>query len=122
MPVTVPVPALELTTMVEKPSVLPMLLPVTFPTLNRPSELPSIIPIKPVVVPVPVEAVVWLIFETTFPWMLVGVAVLTKAASIPLKVLVDPEMVVVPVLFAAPKPITLLVTVNEPVEFRVMPA
>jgi hypothetical protein len=61
--------------------------------------------------------------EMTFPWTLVGVVVLTLAKSSPRNSLVDPLMVVVPVPLAAPKPITLPMTLNEPVlALTVIPA
>jgi hypothetical protein len=45
--------------------------------------------------------------EMIFPCTLVAVPLLAAARSNPLTSLVDPVMVVVPVPFAAPKPITL---------------
>jgi hypothetical protein len=46
-------------TIVEEPSRLPMVLPVTLPTLNRPSFVPSAIALNPdEIVPVPLRAVV----------------------------------------------------------------
>ena len=126
MPFTVPVPAVGVTEIVDDPSKLPIVFPVIVPMSNRPALVPSIMATNPVVVPVPVDAVVWLIPEITFPWMLVATAVATEGASMPLKVFVDPEIVVVPVPLAAPKPMTLPVTANEPivpaVEFKVIAA
>ena len=78
------------------------------------------------VVLVPVEALVWLMPEITLPWRLVGLMVSTLVTSMPRTVLVNPEIVVVPVPSAAPKPIRLPVTANAPygtlVVAKVMPA
>src|SRR5436190_13549690 len=57
-----------------------------------------------------------------FPCTLVGVVVSTLARSSPRNSFVDPLMVVVPVALAAPKPITLPVTVNAPASPKFKPA
>src|SRR5436190_8797762 len=57
-----------------------------------------------------------------FPCTLVGVVVSTFARSSPRNSFVDPLMVVVPVALAAPKPITLPVTLNAPASPNPKPA
>ena len=85
-------------TIVDEPSRLPMVLPVTSPTLNRPIKLePSAMAVKhELAVFVLLRAEVWLIPEMMFPCTLVGVVVLTLAKSRPRNSFVDPLMVVVP--------------------------
>src|SRR5690242_6444846 len=70
-----------LTTMLDEPSRLPIVLPVT---LNKPCEAPTEIPVNTAVLPDPVALEVWLIPEMTLPWMLVIVVVLVLEALIPL--------------------------------------
>src|SRR5436190_14806491 len=60
--------------------------------------------------------------EMIFPCTLVGVAVLTFARSNPRNSFVEPLIVVVSVSLAAPKPITLPVTVNAPASPKFRPA
>src|SRR4029450_4674558 len=104
----------------EEPSRLPMVLPVTSPTLNRPSPgagvgAPSAMAVKHERRgPVALRADVWLMPEMTFPCTLVGVVVLTFARPSPRTSFPDPLIVVVRVASPAPKPIILPVTVKKP--------
>ena len=111
-------------TIVEEPSRLPMALPVTLPTLNRPPVVPRAMAVKhELSVFVELRAEVWLMPEMMFPWTLVGVVVLTFARSSPRNSFPDPLIVVVPVPSAAPKPIIFPVTVKKsPLESIVIPA
>jgi len=87
--------------------------------------VPRTIPINGAeLVVVELRLVVWLIPEITLPWMLVIVVAVTLGASIPLTSFDDPVIVVVPVPFAAPKPIVLKLTVVDAAveELRVIPA
>ena len=122
----------------EEPSRLPTLLPVTSPTLNRPSPDPDSGAARAIAVKhewavvVKTRAEVWLMPEMMFPCTLVGVVVLTFARSIPRtsfpSPLPVPVITVVPVPSAAPKPIVLSVIVNAPINaegtviLMVMPA
>src|SRR5438105_8137910 len=82
-----------LTTMLDEPSRLPIVLPVM---LNKPAVDPTEMPVKTAVVLDPVALDVWLMPEIMFPWMLVVVVVLVLEALIPLTWFVEPLMVVVP--------------------------
>lgn len=98
----------------------------------EPSKLPIVLPvalIKPLVVPIAIAInaelavvvdallVVWLIAVIVlFDITVAGAVVLTLAASIALNSFEEPESVVVPVPFAAAKPMVLPLTVKLPVE------
>src|SRR4030095_10030213 len=111
-------------TIEDDPSRLPMMLPVTSPTLNRPSVVPKAMALKTELkLPVTLRPDVWLMPEMVFPCTLVEVVVLTFTTSSPRHSLCEPLIVVVPVPLAAPKPIVLPATVKAPaLAFRVIPA